>query len=307
MLHLPPRPVFPQDQDYPLHHMFGPGYIIKVIIIILQVPTTKEEWKKIADGFTDKWNFNNCIGSMDGKHIVIRPPPNSGSYYFNYKHTFSIVLLAIVDANYKFLYVDIGCNGRISDGGVFRNCNIYQLFERKELNVPDPTPLPGTTIMCPYLLVADDAFPLKMYILKPYSQIWLTKERRIFNYRLSRARRVVENAFGILSNRFRVFMSPINLIPDKVEAITMACCALHNFLRSQTEVYMPPGSVDREDPETHVVQPGEWHQGPQSTGFVQLARQGSNAYSKTAKDLRDQICKYFNAKEGEVSWQWNMI
>ncbi len=68
-----------------------------------------------------------------------------GSYYFNYKHTFSIVLLAIVDADYKLLYVDIGCNGRISDGGVFKNCNMYQMLEQKKLDVPEPTTLPGTT------------------------------------------------------------------------------------------------------------------------------------------------------------------
>lgn len=244
---------------------------------------------------------------MDGKHIVIRPPPNSGSYYFNYKHTFSIVLLAIVDADYKFLYVDIGCNGRISDGGVFKNCNIYQMFEQQKMNIPEPIELPGTNFKCPYLLVADDAFQLKTYILKPYSQIGLTREKRIFNYRLSRARRVVENAFGILSNRFRLFMSPIHLIPEKVETITMACCVLHNFLRSKTEVYMPPGSIDREDPETHAVQPGDWHQGPEPRGMVPLTQQGSNAYAKTAKELRDELCKYFNSTEGEVPWQWNMI
>ena len=77
---------------------------------------------------------------MDGKHIVIRPPANSGSYYFYYKHSFSIMLLAIVDANYKFLYVDIGCNGRISDGGALRNCNIYEMFEQNKLDVPESQP-----------------------------------------------------------------------------------------------------------------------------------------------------------------------
>lgn len=247
---------------------------------------------------------------MDGKHIVIKPPPNSGSYYFNYKHTFSIVLLAIVDADYKFLYVDIGCTGRISDGGVFRNCNLYRMLDEKRLNISEPTLLPGTQSVSPYVLVADDAFPLKEYILKPYSQTGLTRERRIFNYRLSRARRIVENAFGILSNRFRVFMTPISLVPEKVETITMACCVLHNFLRSRSKartVYMPPRSIDTEDTETHEVQPGEWHQGPQSTSFVPLTRKGSNRPSDAAKAIRDQLCRYFVSKEGEVSWQWKMI
>lgn len=110
---------------------------------------------------------------------------------------------------------------------------------------------------------------------------------------------MVENAFGILFNRFRVFMSPINLVLEKVEAITMACCTLNNFLWANTDVYMPPGSVDKEAVGTHVAQPGDWHQGPPPT------RQGSTNYSKTAKELRKEVWKYFNSKEGAVTWQWN--
>ena len=118
----------------------------------------------------------------------------------------------------------------------------FQALENNALDIPKADFLPGTEQLFLYVLVADEAFPLREYLLKPYSQRALTPERRIYNYKLSRVRRVVENVFGILSNRFRIFLSPINLIPEKAEAITFACCALHNFLIScneAREIYIP--------------------------------------------------------------------
>ena len=84
----------------------------------------------IADQFEKQWNFPNCIAAMDGNHILIRQPRNSGSYYFKYKGTFSIVLLALVDADYKFIYVDVECNGRVSDGGVFQNSTLSEASKK---------------------------------------------------------------------------------------------------------------------------------------------------------------------------------
>ena len=107
---------------------------------------------------------------------MIRPPHNSGSYYFNYKHTFSIVLLAIVDAEYKFIYVDIGCNGRVSDGGVFKNCTLYYEIENNTLCIPEPAILPRSQYEIPYVIVADDAFSLSRYLMKPYSMRNMTIE-----------------------------------------------------------------------------------------------------------------------------------
>ena len=66
------------------------------------------------------------------------------------------------------IYTNIGCTGRISDGGVYRNCNLFRALQEKCLNIPEPTLLPGTQSLSPYVIVADDAFPLKEYIMKPF-------------------------------------------------------------------------------------------------------------------------------------------
>ena len=104
-------------------------------------------------------------------------------------------------------------------------------MENNTLNIPNPEPLMGDrSFPLPYMFVSDDAFLLKEYIQKPFGQVGLTTEKRTVNYRLSRARCIVENRFGILANRFQVFMAPIHLSPEKAEVIVMACCSLHNFL-----------------------------------------------------------------------------
>ena len=150
--------------------------------------------------------------------------------------------------------------GRVADGGVFKNSSPSTALEQNSINLPDPTPLPGKSDPILFVIAADDAFPLKQYMLKPYAQVGLTKQKRIYNYRLSCARRVSENAFGILANRLRVFMQPIHLIPERVETIVLACCSLHNFLRvwlGSCSVYTPAGSIDTENQETHEIVQGQ--------------------------------------------------
>ncbi|KAJ8913932.1 hypothetical protein NQ315_005730 [Exocentrus adspersus] len=157
-----------------------------------EVPSTVEEWTEISKHFEEYWNFPHCLGALDGKHILLQAPIQSGSTYYNYKSTFSIVLMALVDADYNFLYVNIGCQRRVSDGGVFNNCQLYKDFERKKINVPAPSNLPGRNQHVPFVFVADEAFALSENIMKPYSGVHPKgSKERIYNYRLSRARRVV--------------------------------------------------------------------------------------------------------------------
>ena len=93
--------------------------------LYLKVPSSAEEWLEIAEKFSERWQFPNCLGAIDGKHIVMQPPPEAGSYFYNYKHTHSIVLLAVAGPDYECIYADVGTNCRVSDGGVWKTA-VYQ-------------------------------------------------------------------------------------------------------------------------------------------------------------------------------------
>jgi hypothetical protein len=152
----------------------------------------KKAWIAISEQFRVKWNFPNCLGAIDGKHVAMQAPNNAGSLYFNYKGTHSIVLLAVVDADLRFIIIDVGATGRFSDGGIFARSQFGQQLLEGKLDLPPPAPLSPGGQPQPHVFVADEAFPLKPYILRPYSGRGLPQDRRIFNYRLSRGRRNVE-------------------------------------------------------------------------------------------------------------------
>ena len=106
------------------------------------MPRTEEEWKSVTDKTFDFWQFPNTIGTMDGKHISLFHPKGSGSEYYNYKGFFSLGMLALVDYVYKFMFIDVGCQGRISDGGVYNNASLSNAIENNLLDLPPPRPLP---------------------------------------------------------------------------------------------------------------------------------------------------------------------
>ena len=137
--------------------------------------------------FMELWNFPHAIGSIDGKHIVIQCPFNSGTEYYNYKSIFSIVLLPVVDAEYNFLYAHIGAQGRISDGGILKSCSLNEMIEKNSLGIPQPQKLLNRNRKIPFIFLADSAFSMSENIMKPYAGNHPKgSKERIFNYRLSR-------------------------------------------------------------------------------------------------------------------------
>jgi DDE superfamily endonuclease len=96
-------------------------------------PICNENLPKLSKKFNSRWNLPNCVGAMDGKHIKIKAPRNSGSKFFNYKGYYSIILFAVADANYKFSYVDIGAYGSQHDSGVFSGSSLSQLLQSNKI------------------------------------------------------------------------------------------------------------------------------------------------------------------------------
>lgn len=264
-----------------------------------QTPSTPEGWQEIAERFGSRWNFHHCCGAIDGKHIAIKKPRKSGSLYYNYKGFFSIVLLAVVDADYKFIWASVGANGSASDCGVFNRSALEPALRTGRIGFPPADPFPNDDRPLPYFLVGDDAFPLREYMVKPFGHRYLLHDERIFNYRCSRARRVVENAFGILANRFRCFLTTIHLPPVTVKKVAKACLCLHNIMRERYPT-LQNADMDKELGDGEII-PGAWRDGAVMQEMEQVER--GPRENRAGKQLRIYLKHYYNSDAGRVEWQ----
>ncbi|PNF36799.1 hypothetical protein B7P43_G09636, partial [Cryptotermes secundus] len=242
---------------------------------------TKEMWEEIILGFNETWQFPNCLGSIDGKHITIKCPNNSGSKYFSYLKKYSIILMAIVDDNYKFICIDVGGYGKNSDGGIFEASAMGRKIADGTFSIPADRSLPGQNELTPCVLIGDEAFPLRPNIMRPfpYRQPRQDYRKEIYNKRLCRARRVVENAFGILAQKWRIFLRPIQVKVETTISIVKAACILHNYLRSTN-------SGMRFE---HLLEPQEAV--AEALGNLQL--EGRRATNLSAQ-IRERLFAYFN-------------
>eukprot|EP00794_Sanderia_malayensis_P020795 gene20795-22833_t len=225
----------------------------------LTYPKDSNDWRYLAKEFAEQWNFPNCLGAVDGKHVMIECPHNADSATFNYKKFHSIVLMAICDAIYCFTFLNIGSYGSDNDSNAFAKSNFGKVFAKFPTCLGMPAEIKVGDKLLPHVLIGDDMFPLKPWLMKPFPGKKLAEDERAYNYCLSRARRTIENRFGILSAMWRIFRRPIKAEEDLVDKITKACVALHNYLRlAENSSYISSGFVDKED-ESGNITPGTWH------------------------------------------------
>ena len=133
----------------------------------LHSPNIQEKWLAIAQQFESRWQFPNCLGAGDGKHIGIRCPVYSGSDYVNYKGFFSFILLAFVGPDYRLLYTDIGCQGSASDGGVFCISSLWQALTEGTLNLPPPKSLSQSPDLL-FESIADLEIEHFLFVMMPF-------------------------------------------------------------------------------------------------------------------------------------------
>ena len=270
---------------------------------VVACPTTPKEWRTIADAFDRTWNIPHAVGALDGKHVALRKPPQSGSLYHNYKGFFSIIILALVDAEYKFTWVDVGSMGHMSDAQIFNGSELKECFEDGTINLPPPEPMTNDDRPTPYFMLADDAFALRTYLMKPYNRRGMTDAELITNYRISRGRRVVENAFGILASRWQALLTTLQQIPEVATGVVEAAVCLHNLMRIRYPG-LQNAELDREDADHNMVS-GEWRR---HAPMHELHRvRGPNQATTEAKRQREYLRLYMNSPAGAVPWQQDMI
>jgi hypothetical protein len=194
---------------------------------------TPAEYARIAQGFRDRWGFPQCVGAIDGSHSPIIAPSEHRNEYYNRKGWYSIQMQAVCDHRYRFWDVEVGWAGRAHDARVFANADIYKQALAGTL-LPTTTERFGNTDV-PLCILGDPAYPLMDWLMKPYPGMGLDDERTHYNYRQSRARMCIENAFGRLKGRWRCLRTDIENHITLVPSMVVACCILHNICEMQGE------------------------------------------------------------------------
>ena len=117
--------------------------VVQYVVEVLYTPSTPDEWREEANGFSTRWNYHHCIGAIDGKNVAIKKSRKSSTLYHNCKGFYSVVLLGIVDGDFKFLWVNVSAPCSVSDAGVFNTSSFEPDLPEGRLMLPPPEGLPN--------------------------------------------------------------------------------------------------------------------------------------------------------------------
>lgn len=226
--------------------------------------------------FKAKWGMIQCAGAIDGSHVPVTPPALQHTDFYNRKGWYSMVIQAVVDHNYLFRDICVGWPGSVHDARVLVNSAIHSKGNKREIMSGNEIRLNGTKI--PLFLVGDSAYPICTWLMKPFPfSANLTPAQRSYNYHLSSARIVTENAFGRLKARWRRLYKRNDMNIEKVPCIITACCILHNICE-----------VHKDSFNEHWLQiPANVNPQPPRTSHA------STRSNQEAKDIRDALVQYF--------------
>lgn len=199
--------------------------------------------------------------------------------------------------------------------GVWSNTELAARVQEKTAGIPGPCCLPGTAIETNHVLLGDEIFPLDLHLMKPYSKKELNDNRRVFNYRLSRGRRTIENAFGILCARWQILNKNMKFSVNNLEEVVKALVCLHNYIMIMEERlepfqhrYCAQKLIDRENADHEIID-GAWRDLRAGTLFENIRKMGGNSGSNAAKAQRDVLCEYFVSNVGfrQAPWQYEYV
>uniref|UniRef100_A0A182NT78 DDE Tnp4 domain-containing protein n=1 Tax=Anopheles dirus TaxID=7168 RepID=A0A182NT78_9DIPT len=279
------------------------NHILEFTTTLFELPSTTDEWLRIAEEFENKWLFPHALGVIAGRHIGVRCPKDNDVAYVNYALFSSIILMAVVDANSNFLYVEVGRKGNTSNEDPFQHSKLCHMLDNNKLNVPESAVLQVPyTLKVPYMLLADEGFSFNSHRLRPFPQTPHGEECALehgFNIRHALARMPADNAMGIMIRRFCVLRGTMELYPADAAKVVAACAYLHNFLltRESRATYAPPEAFDRVIDETIVA--GKWREDEQIKSVLSLQDIPENV-PDTMKQLRLHMAYHFQHNDSQA-------
>ncbi len=253
---------------------------------VLQPPSTFKEWWGVTQCFKRWWNLPHCLGTLDSKLCkLINASSHSDSSCYNYKKFFSIIPLPLVNANYEFLWIDVGANSACLDAQIYNGYSLCKAISLRPSRGQDRSDW-QTAIKIYEVLTSSWLMMLlhwslrcwKLWLLKPYaklagSALRLTYRQKVLNYCLLRGWRIIANTFGILAQWWRVLKKGIQLYPHKAWELILTCIILQNLMKKHFQDLQNINLNGSED-DQHSYQQGLWWQDPDDFFNLNVGNRG---------------------------------